>query len=314
MMTINKEILLHPDFITGIADELCQTLEALIDSEFEKGDDADFDFIDECAEAINSIRSGDSAQILPFISRKDFLKKVGIKTYSRIKVFVVACAAIALIFTAATQIEVEENISLVQAFSGIVSQLFGAKQQITATEPTETTTLPEAEKTAAVTGITADTEHSFKTEYYIGEKFSVEGLRIFAEYSNGERILINSNDYSVEVSDSFGTKPGYETVKITSKGFTCTFEVRVLEAVATKKLNSVYAVFPDSFSFTSEDIYEIDLSSMQVFAIYSDGSENELDDKEYTVEYEYIEKLFEESVRITVTHKDCSCSFVIYEE
>ena len=91
MMTVSREILMHPDFMTNLADELCTMLETIIDAEFEKGDDTDFDFIDECADAINAIRSGDSAQVLPVISRKDFLKKVGIKGERKIKTTPKAC-------------------------------------------------------------------------------------------------------------------------------------------------------------------------------------------------------------------------------
>ena len=124
MMTVSREILMHPDFMGNLADELCAMLEALIDAEFDKGDDTDFDFIDECADAINAIRSGNNAQILPLVSRKDFLKKVGIKTERKFKVWIAAAAAIAILFTAGTQIEVEENVSIVQALSGIVSDFF----------------------------------------------------------------------------------------------------------------------------------------------------------------------------------------------
>ena len=130
MMTVSREILMHPDFLTNLADELCTMLEAIIDAEFDKGDDTDFDFIDECADAINAIRSGDESQILPLISRKDFLKKVGIKTESKFKVLVAACAAIAILFTAGTQIEVEENVSIVQALSGIVSDFFTKQNRL----------------------------------------------------------------------------------------------------------------------------------------------------------------------------------------
>ena len=37
MMTVSKDILMHPDFMADFADELCEMLEALIDAEFEKG-------------------------------------------------------------------------------------------------------------------------------------------------------------------------------------------------------------------------------------------------------------------------------------
>ena len=129
MMTVSREILMHLDFMTNLADELCAMLESIIDAEFEKGDDTDFDFIDECADAINAIRSGDESQILPIISRKDFLKKVGVKTESKFKVLVAACAAIAILFTAGTQIEVEDDITIIEALSGIVSEFITDEKQ-----------------------------------------------------------------------------------------------------------------------------------------------------------------------------------------
>ena len=311
MITVNKEILLHPDFTTDIAYELCEMLEALIDAEFEKDAETDFDFIDECAQAINAIRSGDTAQVLPTISRKDFLKKLGIKTDGKIKIIVAACAAIALIFTAATQIEVEENISIAHALSGIVSEFFKGEKPIEATAPRPETT---TEKTAETIGISVETTPEFKSEYHVGEDFSKNGIRVFAEYDNGERRLVNPDSYTVEPSDSFGTEPKYETVKITAWGFTQTLEVRVIESAETKKLNSIYAVFPEDFDFTAKDLNRIDLDEMQVYAVYSDSSEKELSANEYSVEYEQKKTLFEESVTVTVKYNGCSCSFIIHEK
>lgn len=308
MMTVSKEILMHPDFIANLADELCEMLEALIDAEFEKGDNADFDFIDECADAINAIRSGDTAQILPLISRRDFLKKIGIKTENKFKVIVAACAAIALIFTAGTQIEVEENISVMEALSGIVSEFFTKDRQDEppAKQP-ETTT----EAAAVITGISIETAGEFKSEYYVGEDFSKKGIKVFAEYSNGERKII---DYQVIIPDSFGTQPKYETVEITAAGFTKALEVRVIESLETKKLTSIYALFPDDFTFTAEDVKNINLDGMQVYAVYSNGDETELTADEYTVEKEYEKTLFEEKTTVTISYENCSCSFMVFKE
>ncbi len=312
MMTVSREILMHPDFMTNLADELCTMLEVLIDVEFDKGDDTDFDFIDECADAINAIRSGDESQILPLISRKDFLKKVGIKTDSKFKVLIAACAAIAILFTAGTQIEVEENVSIVQALSGIVSDFFTNTKQIeeVTTRPITTTT----EKESSLINISVETTPDFKTEYYVGEKFSDNGLKVFGEYDNGERRLVRVDDYTVEVPDSFGTEPKYETVKITVGDFTQTLEVRVIESLETKKLTSIYAIFPDDFDFTANDLNNIDLSEMQVYAVYSNGDETELSSDEYTVETEIEKTLFKEQATITIVYENCSCSFMMFNE
>ncbi len=307
MMTVSREILMHPDFMTNLAYELCGMLEALIDAEFDKGDDTDFDFIDECVDAINAIRSGDGAQILPLISRKDFLKKVGVKTESKFRILAAACAAIVLLFVAGTQIEVEENISIVQALSGIVSDFFTNEKQ--AEEITTTT-----EKEASLVNISVETTPEFKAEYYVGEKFSGRGIKVFGEYDNGERMLVRIEDYTVEVPESFGTEPKYETVKIIVGNFTQTVEVRVIEGIETKKLNSIYAVFPDEFDFTAKDLNNVDLSKMKVYAVYSNGDERELSADEYTVETELQKHLFEEKVMITISYEECCCSFMVLKE
>ena len=316
MMTVSKEILMHPDFMTNLADELCSMLEALIDAEFDKGDDTDFDFIDECADAINAIRSGDESQILPLISRNDFLKKIGIKTERKFKVWIAAAAAIAIIFTAGTQIEVKENVTIMQALSGIVSDFFTNEKQVeaTTTQPTTTTMPSTTEKSPELINITVETTPDFKTEYYVGEKFSGKGIKVFGEYDNGERLLVRIDDYTVEVADDFGTQPKYETVKITVGEFTQSIEVRVIETVETKKLTSIYAIFPDNFDFTANDINNIDLTQMQVYAVYSNGDEAELTADEYTLDIEIEKKLFKEEAFVTISYEGCSCSFTVFKE
>ncbi len=307
MITVTKEILMHPDFMTNLDDEFCEMLEALIDAEFDKGDETDFDFIDECADAINAIRSGDGVQILPLISRKVFLKKVGVRTDRKFKIAVAVCAAIALLFVAGTQIEVEENVSLVQVLLGFVSDMFANQIQ-----DEKTTTQPEiTEKEVSLINISIETTSDFKTEYYVGEKFSDRGIKVFGEYDNGERLLVRIDDYTVEVPENFGMAPKYETIKITVGDITQTVEVRVIESLETKKLTSIYAVFSDEFDFTADDLNNIDLSEMQVYAVYSNGDERELSAIEYVVETEIKKQPFKECAFVTVSFEDCSCSFVI---
>jgi len=308
MMTVSREILMHPDFMADLADELCESLEALIDAEFEKGDEADFDFIDECANAINAIRSGDDAQILPIISRKDFLRKIGIKTERKFRVLIAACAAIALVFGAVSQIKTADNITIAHALSGIISEFFAGdnQEEITTTQPATT------EKAAKITGIAVETADNFRNEYYVGEDFSTNGLRVYAVFDNGERKAVEN--YTVDIPENFGTKPCYETVEITFGNFTQSVEVRIIESLETKKLTSVYAVFPDDFDFTAKDLNNIDLSEMQVYAVYSNGDEKELSADEYTVTKELESSLFETYLVVTVEHENCSCSFVVYKE
>lgn len=297
-MTISKEILMHPDFITEFSYKLCKMLENIIDDEFEKGDETDFDFIDECADAINALRSGDNTQILPVISRRDFLKKIGLKTERRFGILISACAAAAIIILAGGQIKVSENITVLQALSGVVSELMNGEAQVETTAPPVTTT----EKASELINISIETDENFKTEYYVGEKFRADGIKVFGEYDNGERKLVG--DYSVKVPDDFGIKSGYEIIEISLAGFTETVRVRVIETVETKKLTSIYAVFPD----------EINPESMQVYAVYSNGDERELSADEYTVTREQNGSIFKKYVTVTVEYEGCSCSFNVEKE
>lgn len=331
MIEVNKDILRHPDFTDNLADELCEMLESLMDEIFENADDIDFDFIDECADAINAIRSGDTAQILPIISRRDFLKKLNIKTNNKFRIAAIGGAAAALILIAGTQIKTQENVSVIQSLSGIVSEFFQREEKEVKTttsrieEPTvqkekatgrttkkaESIKVKTTEESAIIKGISVETTPEFKKEYYVGEKFINKGIKVFAEYTNGEKRIIQINDYTAEVSENFGTEAKYETVTIKANGFTEELTIRVIENLSTKKLNSIYAVFPDSFDFTTDNLDNFSCDMMRVYALYSDGSERELKKDEYTVEYEYSKTLLKEKLTVTVEHESCFCTFAV---
>lgn len=326
MITVSKEILLHPDFAENFANKLCGMLEGFMDEIFESDEEIDFDFIDECADVINAIRSGDNGQILPVLSRREFFEKLNIKTDNKFRKVAIAAAVAALVLLAGTQIKTEENVSVIQSLSGIISEVFRSEQitetttifteeTTTESETTikkkETTTADATQEIVEVKGISVETTPDFKTEYYVGENFSSKGLKVFAEYDNGERKLVQQKDYTVHVSETFGTEAKYETVTIKSNGFTERLTVRVIENTSTKKLNSIYAAFPDTFDFTAEDLENFKCDTMQVFALYSDGSEKELKKGEYVVSYEHVKTLFKETLNVTVEYENCFCTFAV---
>ena len=90
--------------------------------------------------------------------------------------------------------------------------------------------------------------------------------------------------------------------------------MRVIDSIKTPKLTSVYALFPEDFTFTAKDVDNVDLSGMQVFAVYSDGSEKELSKDEYAVTAQTEKTLFKQSSWVTVSYGGCSCSFMIMKE
>ena len=117
-VTVSRDIFLHPDFSQDLTEFLCNYLNSLIDEELEK-DDADFDFIDECASAINAIRDGFIDAVIPVISRKDFMERLGIRTPRFSKAFAAAIAAAIMLLTAngviagATDYNIIEELSLI---------------------------------------------------------------------------------------------------------------------------------------------------------------------------------------------------------
>ena len=122
-ITVNRQTLSHPDLIGNPADEICAFLETLMDAEFERGEETDFDFIDECAAAINAIRTdADIAAVLPVISRRDFMKKI--LGGSGIKITAAVCAALLLIIGANTIIDKTANYNIIYEASRQLAGLF----------------------------------------------------------------------------------------------------------------------------------------------------------------------------------------------
>ncbi len=341
-MTVNisREVLMHPDFKADFREMLCKYLNTLIDAEFEK-DDPDFDFIDECADAINEIRENLSGAVFPIISKKEFFEKLGLKTSRTPKITIAVAAAVMMLFAAnfviasATDYNILNEIkeSLIELFIKEKEETTTEKVSETTTEITKTTLTTEADTTQATTqpttekkaetttvktktaeGIKVEFDDTFKTEYDVGESFDSGGLKVYLIYDDKSSTQIKENDYNVSISSDFGKTAGYETVTITHNGFKTEFKVRILNAKTTPLLTSIYATFQSGYDFTAEDIDNIDLSFMKVFAVYSDGSEKELNSDEYSVIKEDISTIFEKKVMITITHRTCISSFIVFEK
>ena len=323
-VTVNKDILLHPDFSQNLNEILCNYLNALIDEELEK-EDADFDFIDECADAINSIRNGFVDAVIPVISRKDFMAKLGIRTVRFSKAFAAVIAAAIMLVAANGIIASATDYNIIEEVSKKIVEFFTQEEEPPepTTQPVTTTTAPPVtqesstdESTTAVRkaeAITVEFSSQFKKEYNVGESFSPDGIQVFLIYDDGGREKIERKDYSLKVPSDFGKEAGYETVTVTFKDFESSFKVRILNTKETPLLTSVYATFPPGYEFKSDDLENIDLSRMRVFAVYSDESEKELTADEYTVKFEDNSTLFEKKVFVTVTYKTASCSFTVFK-
>ena len=316
---IRKEHFLHPDFEESFKSLMCRYLESLIDEELTK-EDADFDFIDECANAINAIREDFEGAILPLISKREFMENAGFtKKNSFLRIVAAACAVVVAVTVLNTTVEKTTDINMLKSASNWVQNLF--EHEVTTNKHSEeaTTEKPETE-TASQQTITQAKKiellfsDSFKQEYKVGESLNLNGLTVVISYTDENSKKLSNGQYEISVSPAFGTKAGYETVTIKYGGLEESFTVRVINTENTALLSSVYALFPDDFTFTSDDLTKIDLKDMRVFAVFSDGTEKEIFEKDYILTFDDFSDETEEKVMVTIKYKTVSCSFMIFKE
>lgn len=305
-LKLTKEILNSIYDDTSFKAEVAELINSLIDEELSK-DEPNCDFIDECINTLEELESENFAKVIPFVK-----KHAGKPFRQKFVSVAAACAILAAISFGAV------------AVSHTIEQKREAKTTTVTQAVTESTTAERALTTEAVTTATKPTTQaamptgirlrfgdSFKDEYYIGEKLDTSGITAVVSYSDGTEKIVPLADCKVTADDGFGTRERYETVKISFGNASETFRVRVLRKEDTKVLNSVYASFPEGFDFTTKDIDNIDLSGMEVYAVYSDRSEKKLNRGEYTIK---TEKLPNGTAFITITYEGVYTTFGIKEE
>lgn len=305
-LKLTKEILNSIYDDTSFKAEVAELINSLIDEELSK-DEPNCDFIDECINTLEELESENFAKVIPFV------KKHAGKTFRQKFVSVAAaCAILAAISFGAVAVShtiEQKREAKTNTVTQAVTESTTAERRMT-TEAVTTTTKPTTQA-AIPTGIRLRFGDSFKDEYYIGEKLDTSGITAVVSYSDGTEKIVPLADCKVTADDGFGTRERYETVKISFGNASETFRVRVLRKEDTKVLNSVYASFPEGFDFTTEDIDNIDLSGMEVYAVYSDRSEKKLNRGEYTIK---TEKLPNGTAFITITYEGVYTTFGIKEE
>lgn len=305
-LKLTKEILNSIYDDTSFKAEVAELINSLIDEELSK-DEPNCDFIDECINTLEELESENFAKVIPFV------KKHAGKTFRQKFVSVAAACAIlaAISFGAVAVSHTIEQKREAKTTTVTQAVIESATAERTMTTEAVTTTTKPTTQAAIPTGIRLRFGDSFKDEYYIGEKLDTSGITAVVSYSDGTEKIVPLADCKVTADDGFGTRERYETVKISFGNASEMFRVRVLRKEDTKVLNSVYASFPEGFDFTTEDIDNIDLSGMEVYAVYSDRSEKKLNRGEYTIK---TEKLPNGTAFITITYEGVYTTFGIKEE
>lgn len=264
-------------------------LNALIDDELEK-ENPDFDFIDECIDTIDIIRNGEiTAETL--LSKKEFINKItGKRNYKPLIGLVAAAAAIAVVFGGMQIGHSEEIIAKIS--------------RLTRNIPFFETVEPMTERSVA--SLKCSFTDEFKDEYIEGEAFDKSGIVVTAEYSDGTTENIPLSECNINYNESFGKNIGYETVTVEYMEVITEFKVRILFDESSVILNSIYAGFPEDVEIGKEN-----LDKIQVYAVYSDGSERRLSADEYKIT---VESADETTDIVTIDYKNCSATFAIEKE
>lgn len=310
-IVVNKSILLSEDFTGNLEEALCAYFNNLIDEELAKGDETDFDLIDEYADAINCIREN-GADILPVISSKDFMKKIGIAPKSpAIKIAAIA-AALAIVIGIGTVAAQGSPSEIARDVAKYFRELFSVYELEPVTEQIPETTTAKADESTTqrikIKWIELKFGDSFRREYYVGESFDKTGLEVVALTTEGS---YTTDDYTVKFDSPFAEKAGEQAVTVTAYGFSESFKVRILNNEKTPILNSIYATFPEGFDFTYKG--EPDLSGMQVYAVYSDGKEQKLPSGEYNVTVNETKLPFRNTAAVKIEYCGCTSEFVMKE-
>ncbi len=310
-IVVNKSILLGEDFTGNLEEALCAYLNNLIDEELAKGDETDFDLIDEYADTINYIREN-GADILPVISDRDFMKRIGIAPKSPAFKIAAIAAALAVIIGIGTVAAQGSPSEIARDVAKYFRELFNVYELEPVTEQIPETTTAKADESTTqrikIKWIELRFGDSFRREYYVGESFDKTGLEVVALTTEGS---YTTDDYTVKFDSPFAEKAGEQTVTVTAYGFSESFKVRILNNEKTPILNSIYATFPEGFDFTYKDNPETALGEMRVYAVYSSGEEKELEKDEYTVNVEETKLLFSKNATVRIEYRGCTSEFVM---
>lgn len=205
--------------------DISELINSLIDAELQK-EDPDFDFIDECAEALIEVQSGNYSEAMPLIAKNKFEDKE--KRRKVLSIFL-ACAVVFTLSIGAV------------AVSHTVEK---KKEEETTTQITEktTTAAPTKATTAAATTKAPSDVHavnlylsysdSFKESYFKGEKLDLSGLTVTVDFSDGSSRDVDLSECKVITNDNFGETRFAEEVTIEYQGlrrsFVVIFEENVL--------------------------------------------------------------------------------------
>lgn len=204
-------------------DELAELINSLIDSELQN-EEPDFDFIDECVDVLLEVQGGNLAAAIPFIAGNKF--KDEDRKRKVLSVFAACAVVLSLSFGAVamnhTAEKKKEEQKTEQTTPTVTEQTTTTTTTAASTKTTSTTS--EIIKGKAVK-LNLNFSSDFKSDYKSGEKFSLKGITVTVEYSNGAKKNVNINDCKIIKSKNFGESSFVEKVTVEYEGVRSSFFV-----------------------------------------------------------------------------------------
>lgn len=316
---------------------LIAELEEIIEGELSKDiDEMNAELIDDCCVAIENLQnilSGEETKVSKAISGVENIINHHKKKLKSVFVASVACAAVAVLCAITSFKLANQNAQGSLKLNSFLDNNFIYEQTVTnpETETTENaqTTNAEKENTTFVgnevtTIVSQSTENQlteiappvatkpiphiykiaaivppgFRTEYTEISQIKLDGVAVIVYYSDNteKTVWIDECDVKIGTPD----KKGKTEITITYKYFDTSIYVNVKGEKERNPvtLNSIYGTFEGGYS----------VEGMSVYAVYSDGTEEQIPKGKYTVKTEYSED-FEANV-VIVEYSGCSFQFL----
>ncbi len=297
---------------------LIEELNEIIESELSKSyEDVNAEIIDECClalESIYSLQNGEEIELKNVTNINSVIKKYNLLQRRKTTISV-ACAAAAVFvlgmtsFTVGNETVAEGNIF--KTALGRFEELIKNEKptEVTTEEFLETTTELVSEQTTTFIEVKDVENNTVKNIYLISppgtnyiyknvSDINLSNTYVGVEYVTGESNVINISECKVTIGKP--KEDGETKISVSYKGAETCVYVTVLseEKLNPVTLTSIYGVF----------INEYTVQDMQVIAVFSDGSEKEIEKSECEINKEFLSETNE--CIITVSYSDCNFQFL----
>jgi len=297
---------------------LIEELNEIIESELSKSyEDVNAEIIDECClalESIYSLQNGEEIELKNVTNINSVIKKYNLLQRRKTTISV-ACAAAAVLvlgmtsFTVGNETVAEGNIfkTALGRFEKLIKN--EKPTEVTTEEFLETTTELVSEQTTTFIEVKDVENNTVKNIYLISppgtnyiyknvSDINLSNTYVGVDYETGESNVINISECKVTIGKP--KEDGETKISVSYKGAETCVYVTVLseEKLNPVTLTSIYGVF----------INEYTVQDMQVIAVFSDGSEKEIEKSECEINKEFLSDTNE--YIITVSYGDCNFQFL----